>query len=92
MEAGHQTGRCKLTDDAGNTYREVVTELEIGVRCEIDGQISPGTGRAVGPGADGADVLVFHRPGPGVKHLMLELDAGAYGGSGKVRVRIPKSW
>jgi hypothetical protein len=90
LQAQYQTGRCKLVDDVGNRYSEIKTETEAGFRSAIDGQITYGMARDLRSDARGTDVLVFDRPVPGAKTLILTLDAKAYGGTGTIRVRILK--
>lgn len=92
LDAGAQVDVATLEDDVGNKYDRVKAANEIGMENKIDGQISPDKVRPVrSDDKEARDLLVFNRPVPGASVLTLTLDASKYGGSGKVKVKIPKS-
>jgi hypothetical protein len=92
VEAGAQVDAATLEDDVGNRYSRIKAKNEIGLENKIDEQISSGKVRPVrSDDKDARDLLVFERPVPGASTLTLTLDASKYGGSGKIKVKIPKS-
>jgi hypothetical protein len=72
-----------LKDNFDNNYKSVFfsTDRIIG-RVESD---------SIYPGKSLSDVLVFERPLDNVSYLNLELPATSFGGTGMIRLRIPKS-
>jgi hypothetical protein len=91
VKAGSQVRSSTLVDDVGNSYQGIRATNEIGLTNEIEGQISPGMAIEVRSDEPATDVLVFDRPVQGASFIFLTLDASKYGGSGKVRIKIPKS-
>ncbi|HLJ94663.1 MAG TPA: hypothetical protein VKU02_15865 [Gemmataceae bacterium] len=76
---------ASLTDNFGNPYKRFTPE----VGAQIPGQINGPT--SVYPGKRTEDLLVFEPPVDKVQFLRLELPAGAFGGSGNLRLQIPKA-
>lgn len=72
-----------LRDDFDNAYKRV----GFGFSTHIVGQIS---NESIYPGKEVSDVLVFEPPIGTVASLRLELPAGAFGGTGRLRLEIPK--
>jgi hypothetical protein len=80
-QEGH-TYQPRLLDDRDNSYSLV----PVPAGAAVEGQRV----RAVlVPGKPITDVLVFEPPAAGVKFLLLELPAGAFGAGGNLRLRIP---
>jgi hypothetical protein len=73
-----------LRDDGGRTYR--LAALPAG--AHVPGQVSEAT---IPPGKIIEDTLVFQPPSAKVKFLHLELPAQACGGTGQLRLEIPRS-
>src|SRR5438132_3852782 len=73
-----------LTDNFKNPYKRLSPELG----AQIPGQISTPT--SVYPGKRVEDLLVFEPPVDKVQFLRLELPATAFGGTGSLRLQIPK--
>lgn len=77
-----ERGGAKLTDELGNSYRQVT----FGV-----GRIVVGSTESATLYADSMaqDVIVFERPVPAAKILTLQLSAENFGGKGSIKGRIP---
>ena len=82
--AGSARSAATLTDNFGNTYKPVRFDLG----TQVSGQISAAT--SVYPGKEVEDLLVFEPPVDNVQFLRLQLPAAAFGGSGELRLQIPK--
>ena len=80
-----------LQDEHGNKYKPMSITTEVGIPAKIDGQISSGHYVELRSDEMKSDVLVFERPVPGAASLTLTLDAKKYGGSGKLKITIPRS-
>jgi pSer/pThr/pTyr-binding forkhead associated (FHA) protein len=91
LTAHGQVRSARLEDQTGHTYRMLRATNELGLENAIDGQIRSGSGRQVRSDAEERDVLVFEPPSPNAGDLVLILDAVKYGGTGSIRVLIPKS-
>jgi hypothetical protein len=81
---GPERNAATLTDNFGNPYKRI--SLEPG--AQIRGQISTAT--SVYPRKRIEDLLVFEPPVDKVQYLRLELPATAFGGTGSLRLQIPK--
>ena len=86
-----QVDDATLEDNVGNSYERISAVNEIGLENHINGQIPSGRVRPVRSDEVGTDFLVFDRPVEGASVLFLTLDASKYGGSGRIKVQIPKS-
>jgi len=75
----------RLTDDVGKPYRVV----DFGKTTPISGQL--GT-TEISPDGSVADVLVFDRPSGNTQWLKLELPGANFGGTGRVKMKIPMSF
>jgi hypothetical protein len=73
-----------LTDNFKNPYKRLTLELG----AQVPGQITTPT--SVYPGKRVEDLLVFEPPVDKVQFLRLELPATAFGGTGSLRLQIPK--
>ncbi len=73
-----------LTDNLDNTYKRI----NFGFGTQVVGQI---TSESVYPEKAIDDVLVFEPPISAAEFLKLELPAAAFGGTGQLRLKIPKS-
>jgi hypothetical protein len=92
INAGAQVDVATLTDDVGNSYGRITTlSDEFGHECDIINQVPPGKVRLVRSDERATDILVFDRPLAGASTLTLTLSASRYGGTGKIKVLIPKS-
>jgi len=74
----------RLTDNFGNSYRRV----NFGPNERVNGQVRL---EALHPGKSVGDLVVFEVPIDKVEYLRLELPAGNFGGTGKLRLQIPKT-
>ena len=72
-----------LRDNFDNAYKRV----GFGFGTEVVGQIS---NESIYPGKAVSDVLVFEPPIGTISFLRLEMPAGAFGGTGQLRLEIPK--
>lgn len=77
-----------VKDDAGNVYEMVTVRTDLGFACTTDGAID---NEAVYSDKPVGDCLLFNRPVPAATVLHLSIDAGHYGGRGKLIFRIPRS-
>ncbi len=73
-----------LRDNFGNAYKRV----GFGFTTRVVGQIS---NESIYPGKAVSDVLVFEPPIGALDYLHLELPAGAFDGTGRLRLEIPKN-
>ncbi len=73
-----------LSDSFVNTYKRV----HFGLASRIDGQI---VSKSIYPGESVDDLLVYEKPVRSVEYLLLELPASNFGGTGKLRFRIPSA-
>ena len=69
-------------DDLDNSYKRI----GFGFASKVVGQIDS---ESIYPGKSVTDVLVFEEPVAKAKFLKLELPAGAFGGTGRLRIKIP---
>jgi hypothetical protein len=92
LTAGPQTGNCALSDDVGNTYRELHAVTDLGLPAAVHGQIPKGKVREVRSDEKAGDAVVFDRPVKGANEVRLTLDARAYGGSGRLVLKVAKNW
>jgi predicted RNA-binding Zn-ribbon protein involved in translation (DUF1610 family) len=76
-------GAPHLTDNFDNLYKRVT----FGFVSHIDGQVHS---ESIYPGKSVNDLLVFEVPVDTAKHLRLELPAKNFGGTGMLRLQIPK--
>lgn len=76
---------ASLTDNFGNSYKRL--SLDLG--AQVPGQITSAT--SVYPGKRIEDLLVFEPPIDKLQYLRLNLPATAFGGTGNVRLQIPKA-
>jgi hypothetical protein len=74
-----------LTDNFGNRYRRV----NFGLGTYPVGSVKQS--ESIYPGKSITDVLIFQPPVDNAEHLRLELPAANFGGSGMLRLQIPKS-
>lgn len=89
--AGGNADAARLRDTLGNTYTTMGLKTDFGFKCTIDGQITPAFNKGAEVRSDTpvSDVLPFDVPVPAAKDLTLELDAGKYGGYGRIYFEIP---
>lgn len=73
-----------LSDSFDNNYQRIT----FGALTSVAGQLAK---ESVYPGKSVTDLLVFEPPIATAEFLKLELPAGAFGGTGKLRLKIPKS-
>lgn len=73
-----------VSDNFGNAYKRI----SFGLGSRIDGQASS---ESIYPGKQAKDLLVFEAPVENVDYLRLELPATNFGGTGKLRLQIPKT-
>lgn len=78
------TDDATLTDNFDNNYNL----LPSGMITPVKGQLER---ESLYPGKSVTDVLIFEPPIATAQFLKLELPAGAFGGTGKLRLKIPKS-
>jgi hypothetical protein len=78
-------GAPRLTDDQGKPYQVV----NFGKDKPIAGQADA---TAIDGGKSVTDLLVFDRPADSSQYLKLELPGSNFGGAGKVKFKIPKSY
>jgi hypothetical protein len=90
-QANGQGLGAKLTDELGNKYKIMTIITEAGIPAKIKGQIPAGDSIRIRSDETGGDVLVFERPVPAAKTLILTLSADRYGGAGSIRFEIPWS-
>lgn len=74
---------AQLTDDSGNSYKRISFGYSAAVIGAASGSAS------LYPKSRTSDVLVFEAPVSGATSLLLELPASSFGGTGKMRIRIP---
>jgi len=72
-----------LSDEFGNTYRY----MDPGYGTSIDGQLS---GEAIYPGQSVEDLLAYEPPVATATEVRLELPAKNFGGTGKLRLKLPR--
>jgi hypothetical protein len=75
---------ASLKDNFDNPYKRV--SLDLG--AQIPGQVHAAT--SIYPGESVEDLLVFEPPIDKIQFLRLELPAAAFGGTGNLRLQIPK--
>ncbi len=90
LNAGSQRDSARLLDDVGNTYRHIDTFDESNNRTMPRGQIPTGQATGVRSEKPQGDCVVFTRPVAGATTITVELDAAAYGGTGTIRVTVPR--
>lgn len=73
-----------LSDNFDNNYKRV----GFGALAEVKGQLAK---ESIYPGKSVNDLLVFEPPIATADYLKLELSAEAFGGTGKLRLKIPRS-
>jgi hypothetical protein len=73
-----------LSDSFDNRYQRIT----FGALTSVPGQL---TKESVYPGKSVADLLIFEPPIATAEFLKLELPAGAFGGTGMLRLKIPRS-
>ncbi len=83
--AGPGRYAASLTDNFGNPYKR----LSLDPGSQVPGQISSAT--SIYPGKRLEDLLVFEPPIENLQFLRLELPAAAFGGTGTLRLQIPKT-
>lgn len=76
---------ASLTDNFNNSYKRM--SLDLG--AQIPGQIT--TASSLYPGKQLEDLLVFEPPIDKIQYLRLELPAAAFGGTGSLRLQIPRA-
>ncbi len=74
----------QLRDNFNNKYKRIT----FGFATNIDGQI---LSASIYPEKSITDLLIFEVPVDGAEYLRLELPAKNFGGTGKLRLQIPKS-
>jgi hypothetical protein len=77
-------GRASLKDDTGNSYSRCYFGIS-----EVVGQVDDG--ESIYPEKSLSDCLVFELPTDTCQALFLELPASAVGGSGALRMKLPRS-
>jgi hypothetical protein len=95
IDVPSQFGTAKVTDDVGNTYRELQT-----LNASGDGIWYPLPGRTemihqrearLRSEKPTTDVVLFERPVLGATKVTIDLDASKYGGEGVIRIEVPRS-
>jgi hypothetical protein len=74
---------AQLTDSLNNRYKRVT----FGIASSIEGQVDS---ESIYPGKSINDLLVFEVPVEKAEYLRLELPAKNFGGTGRIRIQIPK--
>jgi hypothetical protein len=95
VDVPSQGKSAKVSDDVGNTYRELSLLRDTGQgiwhpqpgRTEL---VTQGMGR-LRVDSPVTDVILFERPVEGAAELSIDLDATKYGGEGVIRLNVSRS-
>jgi hypothetical protein len=82
IDSGHGEHPATLKDDTGNSHKQVYWTSRI---------VGQTTSAKIKPGESITDVLVFEPTGTYAKYLKLSLPAESCGGTGLLRIKIPRT-
>jgi hypothetical protein len=82
LQGGDNSRAARMKDDVGKSHQQVTWS------ARIVGQTSSAT---IPPSKSIEDLLVFNHPGTSAKYLKLTLPAEACGGTGNLRIKIPRT-